>query len=279
MQYLTFALVISSVAALSVRSPFPRARSHIRVRQTGGLDPSDIPTQSDCAPVVSDLSTCSDDSCLCTTQVASDYQACINCFDTNFGNDPNTVSSIQSAVNAFNSECAEDSNGSFSITLGSGSANPTAAPSGTDTNFPTAAPSGTDTDFPTAVPTDTDSDLPTPAPTGSDSDFPSPTDTDSDSDFPSPTDTDSDSGSGSDPTESDSDSSLPTPTSLPSGLPSNGASAGLSSQTPPAGAGPSAGAGTPGGNVTTTPNASQKVSVGKWMTMLISIMVGATTCL
>ncbi|KAF8473765.1 hypothetical protein JB92DRAFT_3053158 [Gautieria morchelliformis] len=103
MQSFILALAASGAMALSARSPVPLS-APLRARQ---LDPSEIPTQcqTQCAPIVSDFQLCTADICVCTTQVAADYQECLNCL-ASLGSGAAVTADVANAVSAFNSACA-----------------------------------------------------------------------------------------------------------------------------------------------------------------------------
>ncbi|KAF8507791.1 hypothetical protein JB92DRAFT_2957774 [Gautieria morchelliformis] len=99
------ALAATGAMALSVRSPVPLS-APLRARQ---LDPSEMPTQcqTQCAPIVAELDfqLCTADICVCTTQVAADYQECLNCL-ASLGSGAAVTADVANAVSAFNSGCA-----------------------------------------------------------------------------------------------------------------------------------------------------------------------------
>jgi len=170
-QYLSVALVISGAAALSVRSPLPRPFATLRNRQTAGLDPSDIPAQcqTPCGPVVADLQTCTNDTCVCTASVRNDYQTCLNCFGSISTGNANLVTAIQAAATDFNNACSSEGftiipltvpggTGGGATSVGSGAASATGVGgSGVSSAFLTSTgiPTGTGTFLSSGLPTPT----------------------------------------------------------------------------------------------------------------------------
>ncbi|KAF8516896.1 hypothetical protein JB92DRAFT_2908870 [Gautieria morchelliformis] len=131
MQSLILALAASGAVALSVRSPIPLS-APLRPRQ---IDPSQVPPQcqTQCAPIVADLQSCTTNLCVCTSQVASDYQVCLNCL-ASLGSSATINSDVANAVSTFNAACASVSTSIALIT---------APPTGTNANASATALSGT----------------------------------------------------------------------------------------------------------------------------------------
>ncbi|KAF8523573.1 hypothetical protein JB92DRAFT_1561692 [Gautieria morchelliformis] len=125
------ALAARGATALSVRSPVP-LNAPLRARQ---LNPSQVPQQcqTQCAPIVADLQSCTTNLCTCTTQVANDYQACLNCL-ASLESSAAITADVANAVSSFNTGCASVSTHIPLIT---------APPAGTNAAAPATGLSGT----------------------------------------------------------------------------------------------------------------------------------------
>ncbi|KAJ3739958.1 hypothetical protein DFH05DRAFT_475029 [Lentinula detonsa] len=82
----TFFLTVCGLASSTASNIWQRTYNALDVlipRQTSGtgVDPSQIPTQcqTQCTTVLNTISTCTTDSCICTTDNANEMESCVNC--------------------------------------------------------------------------------------------------------------------------------------------------------------------------------------------------------
>ncbi|KAJ3712548.1 hypothetical protein DFJ43DRAFT_54408 [Lentinula guzmanii] len=81
--FLTVCGLASRAAASNIWQRTYNALDVLIPRQTSGtgVDPSQIPTQcqTQCTTVLNTISTCTTDSCICTTDNANEMESCVNC--------------------------------------------------------------------------------------------------------------------------------------------------------------------------------------------------------
>ncbi|KAK7682036.1 hypothetical protein QCA50_015000 [Cerrena zonata] len=138
---LSAALLASQVSANAILGRSPLV-SLLRIRQTGGFDPSDIPSECtvQCATTSEVLggTSCTTVSCLCTAQVNLGFQQCLQCLIDVAGDSPSLITQSQDALEQYEDACKSSGVSLTSLTI-SGAASATA--SGSSISLPSGSAS------------------------------------------------------------------------------------------------------------------------------------------
>ncbi|TCD63787.1 hypothetical protein EIP91_004938 [Steccherinum ochraceum] len=115
-----------SASAIEARTPIEK---FIYARQTSGFNPAEIPQQcqSTCAATASVLTGqgCQTNACLCTTQVNSGFQQCLNCILALAPPDASLVQQSQQALSQYEDACGQVGLPVSSLLISGATAEPT----------------------------------------------------------------------------------------------------------------------------------------------------------